>query len=311
MRPSRREVSPDETASSARATTVSKRYRISTPLSPGCPPRLRRARASHRSAGILTGSPMRTRVRVLACVMAGTAVVISGCSTASAPSPVNSTTTTTTAAAGTGAPSSAAGPSCGVAIAGRHRYLPSPPAANAILLLGSGRRGLVLGAQANGDICQVLPFAERERARGYHVAVFDWGSDYAVDMSRATRALLAAGAHQVVVGGFSRGALVALGVAPRLGRRVVGVISISGGPSAIEGFPSIPSLSAYRGPILLVSSKEDPVFPLGTSAAIAAAHRGPEKLLVVPGSDHALALLNGRYARRIYAAIDSFLARVL
>jgi len=43
---------------------------------------------------------------------------------------------------------------------------------------------------------------------------------------------------------------------------------------------------------LLVSSKHDPVFPPGTSAAIAAAHRWPETLLVVPGRDHAIALLD-------------------
>jgi pimeloyl-ACP methyl ester carboxylesterase len=61
----------------------------------------------------------------------------------------------------------------------------------------------------------------------------------------------------VVLGGFSRGALVALGVAPRLGPRVVGVISISGGPSPSEGFPTIRSLAAFRGPVLLVSSKDE------------------------------------------------------
>ncbi len=54
------------------------------------------------------------------------------------------------------------------------------------------------------------------------------------------------------------------------------------------------------------------MFPPGTSAAIAAAHHGPDTLLVVPGSEHALALLLDAPAeRQIYAAIDSFLARVL
>jgi pimeloyl-ACP methyl ester carboxylesterase len=178
-------------------------------------------------------------------------------------------------------------------------------------LLGTGWRGLVIGAQSNGDICQVLPFAERERERGYHIAVFDWGDNYARDMSRAMHALLAAGVRRVVVGGFSLGAIIGLGVAPRLGPRVAGVLSVSGGPSAFEGFPTIRSVADYRGPILLISSKDDPVFRPGTSAAIAAAHRGPDTLLLVPGTDHALALLHGRFARRIYAAIDSFLARVL
>ena len=174
----------------------------------------------------------------------------------------------------------------------------------------------MLGAQANGDICQMLPFAEREQALGYHVAIFNWNSigssDYAGDMSRAARALIADGARDIVVGGFSRGALVGLGVASRLGRPVVGVISISGGPSPEEGFPTIRSLATYPGPILLISSENDWVFPHGTTAAIAAAHHGPNTLLVVPGNGHALVLLDDASLRRqIYAAIDTFLARVL
>lgn len=159
----------------------------------------------------------------------------------------------------------------------------------------------------------MLPIAERERALGYHVAVFDWSSHAAADMRRATQALIADGARRVVVGGFSRGALIGLGTASRLGRRVVGVISVSGGPSASDGFPTVRSLATFRGPILLISSEEDWVFPTGTSAAIAAAHQGEDTLFVVPGNSHALAMV-WRLAPekgQVYAAIDSFLARVL
>jgi len=172
----------------------------------------------------------------------------------------------------------------------------------------------VLGAQANGGICQILPIAQQFARRGYHVVVFDWSIDntnYAADMTRATRTLLADGARRVVLAGFSRGALVALGVAPKLGPRIAGVISISGGPSPSEGFPTIRSLAAFRGPILLVSSKNDPVFPPRTGAAIVAAHHGPNTLLMVPGNEHALQLLNGPYSHRINTAIDAFLARLL
>jgi hypothetical protein len=65
------------------------------------------------------------------------------------------------------------------------------------------------------------------------------------------------------------------------------------------------------GPMLLISSKDDLVFPPGTSPAIGSAHRGPDTLFVVPGSEHALAHLDGSYAPRIYAATDYFPARVL
>jgi pimeloyl-ACP methyl ester carboxylesterase len=255
------------------------------------------------------GSPLKWLI-VFGCALAAIVIAGSGCSRTSAPSRATRSAPTPLATA-TSPQSSSAGPSCGVTITGRHRYLASPRARNAVLLLGAGPRGIVLGAQANGDICQVLPIAQQFARRGYHVAVFDWNTDYGADMTRATHALLADGARRVVLGGFSRGALVALGVAPKLGPRIVGVISISGGPSPSEGFPTIGSLAAFRGPILLVSSKDDPVFPPGTSAAIAAAHHGPDTLLVVPGTEHALELFDGPYSHRINTAIDAFLASLL
>ncbi|WP_345119872.1 hypothetical protein [Dactylosporangium darangshiense] len=74
-----------------------------------------------------------------------------------------------------------------------------------VLLLGRGPRGVVVGAQANGGICQVLPFAQDLAAKGYHVAVFDWTMlQYADNMTTATKALIADGATKVVLGGFSR-----------------------------------------------------------------------------------------------------------
>ncbi len=159
----------------------------------------------------------------------------------------------------------------------------------------------------------MLPIAERERALGYHVAVFDWSSNAATDMRRATQALIADGARRVVVGGFSRGALIGLGTASRLGPRVVGVISVSGGPSQSDGFPTVRSLATFPGPILLITSEYDWVFPTGTGAAIAAAHHGEDTLVVVPGNGHALALVwrHPPEEGQVYAAIDSYLARVL
>jgi pimeloyl-ACP methyl ester carboxylesterase len=89
------------------------------------------------------------------------------------------------------------------------------------------------------------------------------------------------------------------------------VFSVSGDPSPEEGYPTVASLSRYRGPILLISSAEDPVFPPGTNAAIAAAHRGPETVLAIPGALHALALLDGPDGTKVRVALDRFLANVL
>jgi len=187
-----------------------------------------------------------------------------------------------------------------------------PDAWDRILLLGSGPRGVVVGAQANGNLCQVLPFARRLVAHGYHVAVFDWrpNSENSAAMAAAARALTASGAERIVVGGFSRGAVIGLGVSPDLGRSVVGVMSVSGGPFAADGYPTIRSVSQFRGPLLLIAARLDRVFPQGTSKSIATRHRGHDDLLVVPGTEHALALLDGPHAGRVRAAILRFLARV-
>lgn len=185
----------------------------------------------------------------------------------------------------------------------------SPGTVTPVLVLGDGARGVVLGAQANGGICQVMPFGRELADRGYHVALFEWRDPYPDSMAAATTALADAGAQRIVVGGFSRGALVGLGVAPRLGPKVVGAFSVSGGPSESEGFPTVRSLARFRGPVLLVDSEDDATFPPGTVRRIAARHKGPEQVLVLPGSDHALRLLEGEHSGRVRAAIFDFLDR--
>ncbi len=187
----------------------------------------------------------------------------------------------------------------------------APGAVTPVLLLGTGDRGVVLGGQANGGICQMLPYGRELAALGYRVALFEWRDPYPLAMTTATRTLVAAGAERVVLGGFSRGALVALGAAPAAGPEVVGVFSVSGGPSASEGFGSIASLSRFHGPVLLVMARDDDVFPPGTTRRIAARHRGPEQVLVVPGYDHALSLLAGDDGPRVRAALLRFMVRTL
>jgi pimeloyl-ACP methyl ester carboxylesterase len=214
------------------------------------------------------------------------------------------------------APTDAAGkpivrPYCAEPGVGRYLHVPGPTVVASVLILGGGPRGVVVGAQANGGICQMLAFGRLLAGQGYRVALFDWDTLYAETMITAAKALLADGASRVVLGGFSRGALVALGVAPALGAKVVGVFSISGGPSANEGFPTVASLSRYRGPILLVSGADDAVFPQGTTEAIAKAHVGPETVLIVPGGSHALGLLDSNDGTRVQAAIDLFLSQTL
>lgn len=184
--------------------------------------------------------------------------------------------------------------------------------ATPVALIGDrGRRGVVLGAQSNGGICQMVSFGSEVAGHGYRVALFEWGGDNTDAMAAAVRVLAADGATRIVVGGFSEGAVIGLGAARTLGARVAGVLAVSGGPSTVDGYPTIASLSGFRGPLLLISARGDPVFPPGTDAAIAAAHHGRETVLTLDGYDHALLLLEGDHSQRVRQAIFTFLRSVL
>lgn len=179
-------------------------------------------------------------------------------------------------------------------------------------LLGErGERGVVLGAQSNGGICQMVPYASEVAALGYRVAVLEWRGDRTASMAAAVRAITADGATRVVVGGFSEGAVIGLGGASTFGPQVVGVLAVSGGPDLGDGYPDIASVSRFAGPLLLVRGRDDTVFPADTEARIAAAHAGTERVVVLEGSEHALALLDGTHAARVRAEITDFLATVL
>ncbi len=262
----------------------------------------------------------RTRIRGSVATMAFALVLLAGAGCAKTADPGRggsaAPASTPTSAAPSPAPTDAAGrpiirPRCAGPDEGRYIHAAGPTRPTPVLLIGQGPRGVVVGGQANGDICQMLTFGRELVGKGYHVAVFDWTMPYAEAMATATKALLDEGVTEVVLGGFSRGALVGLGIAPSLGPNIAGVFSVSGGPSSAEGFATIESLSQFRGPILLVGSQDDRLFPADVTAAIAAAHTGPETVLTVPGSDHALALLRGADAARVEAALDRFLADVL
>ena len=179
-------------------------------------------------------------------------------------------------------------------------------------LLGErGERGVVLGAQSNGGICQMVPYASEVAALGYRVAVLEWRGDRTASMAAAVRAITTDGATRVVVGGFSEGAVIGLGGASTFGPQVVGVLAVSGGPDREDGYPDIASVSRFAGPLLLVRGKDDTVFPADTEARIAAAHAGTERVVVLEGSEHALALLDGTNGPRVRAEVTDFLAAVL
>src|SRR5262245_43532006 len=118
----------------------------------------------------------------------------SGPTTAGGPSPTPSIAPATTPPPTDTAGNPVVRPACATADQGRYLHATGASGITPVLLLGSGPRGVVVGAQANGGICQTLPFANTLVAKGYHVALFDWTRPYGEAMTTATHALLDDGA---------------------------------------------------------------------------------------------------------------------
>ena len=179
----------------------------------------------------------------------------------------------------------------------------------AILLIGEGTGGVVLGPQDDGDICQWLPYATALAER-YRVALYDWADPRAEVPALATAALRDAGAEQVVVGGASYGGAMALSQAYLIEPTPVGVLSLSG-EITLPGFDGSAGIERWTGPLLQISSTEDDFFNSEDADRLAALHPGSETILMLPGDTHGVELLEGPDEDTVWAAIDSFLAETL
>ena len=178
----------------------------------------------------------------------------------------------------------------------------------AFLLLGTGTGGVVLGPQSDGDICQWLPYAE-ELATHYRVALFDWKEPRAEVPLLAVEALRAAG-EKVVLAGASLGGAFALSEAHRVRPRLAGVLSF-GGELTLPRFDGRPGIRKWHGPLLQISSTDDGYFDSRDARQLRVLHPGPETILMLPGSDHGVAMLEGPHQQEVRATVDRFLARVL
>lgn len=179
----------------------------------------------------------------------------------------------------------------------------------AFLLLGSGTGGVVLGPQSDGDICEWLPYA-KELATRYRVALFDWKEPRAAMPLLAGRALRAAGAQKVVLAGASLGGAFALSEAHRVRPRLAGVLSF-GGELTLPGFDGRPGIRQWHGPLLQISSRDDGYFNSRNARQLRVLHPGPETILMLPGSTHGVAMLDGPERDQVRSTVDRFLARVL
>jgi pimeloyl-ACP methyl ester carboxylesterase len=177
------------------------------------------------------------------------------------------------------------------------------------LVIGTGTGGVVLGPEDNGDICQMLPYAE-ELATKYRVALFDWKLPRAELPVLAAAALRKAGARKVVLGGASYGGALALSEAHRVRPQLAGVVSF-GGELTLPGFDGRAGIKKWHGPLLALGSEQDDFFDSQNARQLRRLHPGPETIVMIPGHAHGVELLEDPRQAEVRTAVDRFLAAVL
>ncbi len=176
------------------------------------------------------------------------------------------------------------------------------------IALGTGSRGVVLGHQSGGDVCDVLAFGRVLAARGYAVLALDFedhgasGSTYrkgaaqpavrpyADDLRTGIAYLRSLGVQQVGLLGVSMGGTSAV-VAGAGDPDVQAVVDISG-PAVFGGLDSVTAAGTRGVPLLLLVGTRDPAVPTADLREVDAASSAPgTRLLVLDSNRHGKDLL--------------------
>jgi pimeloyl-ACP methyl ester carboxylesterase len=141
------------------------------------------------------------------------------------------------------------------------------------VLLGTGRKGVVLAHQSSGNFCQWFPYARTLARRGFRVLAFDFRTCGASaipriqanayrfdrDVVAAVNVLRRRGATSIVLAGGSLGATAVVVVASRLEPQVQGVISLSS-PQQAYGLDAATAAGQLQVPVLFVAAADDGEF---------------------------------------------------
>ena len=172
---------------------------------------------------------------------------------------------------------------------------------------GTGTRGVVLGHQSDGGICDLYGFGDQLVAAGYRVLAMDFEGygrsgtgprpsgpfvePYADDLLAGVAHLHAAGVRDVALVGPSMGGTAAVVAAAKAPDQVRAVVDLSG-PAQYIGLDSVAAACTSRVPLLMAVSRSDRDVDVTELQAVDAASASPvRQLLVQPGSAHGKQLL--------------------
>jgi pimeloyl-ACP methyl ester carboxylesterase len=185
------------------------------------------------------------------------------------------------------------------------------------LALGSGKAGVVVSHESNGDICAWLQYARELAATGLRVLDIDLrghGSSqspsggranrYDLDVAAATEFLRRTGTPNVAVAGGSLGGVASVVGATLLDPAPAAVVSVSG-PDSDGPLDGIRAVRRLHAPVLFTAADEDTTFSDAARRLYAEAASADKQLLIRPGGAHGILLLDADAGAR--AAVTAFL----
>jgi pimeloyl-ACP methyl ester carboxylesterase len=247
---------------------------------------------------------------------------LAGCGSGSEADPV--TPAPSSSAAGTPAPSSPTTAAPAGILAGCPTQGAKPftaPVAGGTTVngvqLGNARRAVVVSYEWGGSPCDWSGVATELVARGYRVALWEYGTLTGLERVKELQAVVsqvrAAGATEVVLAGGSVGGCVSMIGGSMITPVVSGVavLSCASWYDVEHRLPTTPLAAKLRVPSLYLAGDRDSLPVAEVRKDFAAVPAKDKKLVVVPGSAaHGVELLDGAAAAATKPALFAFLDRV-
>lgn len=173
---------------------------------------------------------------------------------------------------------------------------------------GSGP-AVVVAHQSDQKRCDLVPIAKWLSANGYAAVVVDLGGDWTGVLAATIKAMRDRGSQSVQLLGASMGGNVSMVVASQVSPPVSSVISLGGERRISPELDADAAVARSHVPLFIITSENDG-FLLGAEARtlIAESASTDKKALILSGSLHGFAMLDGPDGSQVRQAILSFLA---
>jgi len=173
---------------------------------------------------------------------------------------------------------------------------------------GSGP-AVVIAYQSDQSMCDVVPLARWLADSGYTGVVVDLSGDWTGVLAAAAGAMRDRGSPSVQLLGASKGGCAAMVAGSQITPPVDSVVSLGGERKLGGGLDADAAVAHSRVPLFVVTSANDG-FLTGDEAAVLIRESAAtdKKSLILEGSLHGVAMLDGADGQRVRAAILAWLA---